>query len=329
MLRPTRLSPLALLLAGVLSSGCQGPFDVVRDQLGPFRIAAIGVVDGKAAAAVWSGEGRYHSTSPVLSWSVDGEQLGEGWDVEVPDSGTLALTAAAADGTSEHAEVTIAQRDLTLWVEREQADLGEDLTLEARRAVVGESVRDTVSDGTAARLRLTAPEAAGALPDDGSRTVRWMTADGAGSLLELDTWSADVLAEEVVFDDGVVEERTPVDPGVFLQLALVIDGTGRNAWTWVDAAVGVTAPLLRHRNRLVELPDGSTVPAEGLVAVTLSADGSQDGVQLVDPVGGADLADGDDLPCAATDVAFELSWIVEGRCGLDEISGARVVLETW
>ena len=44
-----------LLLAGLLP-GCAEPFAVNRHDLGPFRIAALGVVDGQASAAIWSGQ---------------------------------------------------------------------------------------------------------------------------------------------------------------------------------------------------------------------------------------------------------------------------------
>ena len=78
---------------------CAEPFDVQRDVLGPFRITAIGVEDGVARAAIWSGEGMVHASSPRLAWTLDGEELGEGYEVAVDGGGELGLVVTAADGS--------------------------------------------------------------------------------------------------------------------------------------------------------------------------------------------------------------------------------------
>ena len=64
------LSTLVFAFFGV--SGCAEPFEVRRQELSGFRIAAVGVVDGKASAAIWSGEGLGHAEAPILEWSMDG-----------------------------------------------------------------------------------------------------------------------------------------------------------------------------------------------------------------------------------------------------------------
>ena len=97
-----RALPLILGLAA-----CQEPFSVNRRELGPFRIAAVGVVDGVASAALWSGLGLYHDERPSLTWTLDGAPLGEGFDVAVPaEGGQLGLTVTAPDGRVYVAEVT-------------------------------------------------------------------------------------------------------------------------------------------------------------------------------------------------------------------------------
>lgn len=48
----------------LLLAGCHADFTVNRQDLGPFRIAAVGVVDGRAAAAVWSGLDLYTQQEP-------------------------------------------------------------------------------------------------------------------------------------------------------------------------------------------------------------------------------------------------------------------------
>ncbi|MCB9758526.1 MAG: hypothetical protein H6739_01670 [Alphaproteobacteria bacterium] len=303
-----RAFPLLLLLAA-----CQPPFDVSRKDLGPFRIAALGVVDGQAEAAIWSGLGLYHETAPQLAWTLDGEVLGEGWGVEVPDGDTLGLTVTAPDGATYEAQVSVGVAPDALDVSRSEVGPFEDVSLAARRAASG----TPVAHGAAEVLRLTL----GGVQD--GHTARWMSADGQGTLLELTEVAADVLAEELVFDEGAVVERTPTDPGVYSQLALTLDGAGGNRWVWVDGAIGDDGPFMLHEERLVRV-DAALDP--GLYGATLVRADDLAGVALTDLSPAADLSEMEP-DCGAPDVAFRLDWITEGRCPLAEVEGARVVLE--
>ena len=301
---------LGLLIA------CQEPFDVNRHDLGPFRIAAIGVDGGIARAAVWSGEGMSHSSSPILSWSVNGEWVGDGYDVPVPDSGQLSLTARNERGDERFGQVTINVASQELSLVRQSVALGEDLSITARLALEGVPVSDGVSDGDAARLVLQGAD---------GQTVRWMIADGDGTLLELDELAVDVLAEQIVFDGEEVVSREPLDSGVRTVLVLTMDGQGGNAWKWIDIPFGMSGPFLandEHRIPVELLPKQST----GLLAVTLLV--SDDGrVVIEDPVEVVDLLEVDPLPCMPDGVPFSLAWVVEGRCPRPMVDGARVVLE--
>lgn len=323
-------------------SACDADFDVSRDALGPARIAALGTQrdpGGRqiAAAAIWSGEGLYHDEAPTLSWSVDGAPLGEGWEVEVPASGELGLVVTLPDGDTLNARVDLVEPPPALTLSREAVDLSGDLGLEARRAVTGEVADDTVAAGQATRLSLSWS----ADPGAADYNSHWMLADGVGTVLPLDALVADVLAEAVVWDDGVVESREATDATLLPGLALTLDGTGANAWTWADAAIGETIPLLRHEGRLMPLTqaDAETVRAEamaaGAVLATLVARDDVLGVGL-DEVAALPLVDGqpdlsqqDTLSCARGGEAFRVAWIAEGRCPLPEVLGARVVLEVW
>ena len=63
--------------------GCRVSFDVSKDRLGPFRIAAIGVESlgntnedcPVASAAIWSGVGMSHSQPVVAEWFLEGRRL--------------------------------------------------------------------------------------------------------------------------------------------------------------------------------------------------------------------------------------------------------------
>ena len=312
------MSPLLLLAL----AGCQEPFDTDRHDLRGFRIAAVGVSDGAARAAVWSGLGPWHDAPPTLRWTLDGEALGEGFDVPVPATAAgqlLELAATSPDGDERLAQVIVQDTaPLPLSVARGAVDLSaSDLSLSARRAASATAVETSAPSGEAQRMTLSGvPEGASA---------RWMAA--AGTVLELEDDVADLLAEEVLFDDGEIESREEVGDGLYPGLTLVLGGEGDSDWLWVDAAVGVEdATLLRHRGRL--LPADAAVPA-GLAAATLEADETA-GVALVDVESVADLAQQDALGCApAAGVPFELSWVAEGRCPLPDVLGARVVVEVW
>lgn len=313
------LSALGLLLLG---AACQEPFDVRRKDLGPFRIAAVGTEQGVARAAIWSGVGAYHDDAPLLSWSQDGVALGEGHDVAVPGTGLLQLSVTAPDGSVHQAQVSVAEPPPAPAVAREAVSLGADLSLDARRAASGSPVEGSVASGEAVRLRLSWEEGV----DSSAWSTRWMSAMGEGSLLELETFAADVIADEVELEEDEVISREAGEDGITTHLALVIDGAGGNRWTWLDAAIGVDQPLVRHEGRLLALGEEA---APGLVAVRMESSDDLWGLQPVFLEAVSDLDSQDPLPCAPADQPFRLAWLVEGRCTRGEVAGARVVLELW
>ena len=237
---------LPILLLATPIAACDADFDVARGDLGPFRIAALGAVEGEdgglvAAAAIWSGLGLYHERAPTLSWTLDGEALGEGWEVAVPEAGELGLVVTRDEGETLEARVDLAAPPPALSVARAAWDPGEDLSVEARAAAETRALEDTAAEGEAVRLTL-AHEAA----PTSATVTHWMLAEGRGTLLALDEQSADLLAEEIGWDDGEIASREAVEPGFFPTLALALDGAGSNRWIWADAAIGVSETLVRH-----------------------------------------------------------------------------------
>lgn len=310
---------LTLLL---LLPGCDALFDVERHDLGPFRIAALGVVDGRASAAIWSGEGLYHSAAPTLEWTLDGRPLGEGWGLPVDmDAGVLGLAATSPEGAVRYAEVSVAEAGRAFEINRYAVTLGE-LSLEARQGAEVREVATTVGAGEAVRVRLGA---------EADRVARWMTALGEGTVLELEPLAADLFDEEIVFDGEELVRREPLGRGFTHHLALVIDGGGSNRWSWIDAAYDVAQPLLRHEGFLIPA-DRSLDGDFGLVAVTLVADDGVMGYRIEEAEGLAALSGAEglsELGCAEPGEPFRLAWIAEGRCPLPEVLGARVALEIW
>jgi len=318
-----------LLTVGLGAAGCAEPFTVERHVLGPPRLAALGVHNGVARAAIWSGEGAFHRASPELHWSLDGEHLGSGFDVEVPGDGVLELTAVLSDGSELTGEVTVGAWT-TVDVLRAEVDrpAGNALTL-ADRSAVYDPLPVAGSVSSSSMLRVIA-----ARSPDTPETMRWMLGTEAWSVLELDTHTADIVAADVQFEDGEIESVSNSPGGLAPGLALSIDGAGGNGWQWFDVAFDVAQPLLRVDGRLLPIDEASSVldGAPGHVLATLSAEASAmggAGLRLVDVEAGDDLeadrAAFPDPPCSPG--TGLLDHIAEGRCPLGEIDGARVVLE--
>ena len=323
----TRSPPHALAATAVCAaalSGCAEPFDSQRDTLGPFRVAALGVEGGRASAAVWSGQ-PLHAEPVSLAWALDGEALGAGWQVEVPESATgasLTLTATAPDGTEREARVTVAAPPPSFGVGYAGVDLDGIWTLEDRLAADGISL-----DGLAVPERLAARihGAAGDETTGDVADVRLMLAEGAGTLLRLDEATTDLLREDLRFDDGELVSRQPLDPGMSLVLALATDGEGGNRWRWLSIPMGVEGAWVSSDGLAIDL--GSVDSSTGLVAVTLTAlDAASGEMTFSDPQPVSDLDQQEPLDCAIAGQAFRLSWLHGGRCAVSDVEGARVVI---
>lgn len=307
----------ALLLA--LAAGCAEPFAVQREVLGPFRIAAVGVVDGQAQAAIWAGQ-PLHEEPVALDWTLDGQPLGEGWGLPVPASAAgqqLALTATAPDGTTRTATVTVASAPAAFSVTRQAVDLDGAWRLDDRRQQEAESDDlNVIPEGQAARLT---PALTGDL------TARWMLPAGQGTLLQFDDTRTDLLREALTFEDGELEQRRAVEPGVATALALARDGEGGNRWRWIQVAMGVDpGQTVRHEGFLLSA-DGASAQT-GLLAVTLSdLDAESGAVTFADPVAVSTVDEHEANTCGPA--PFRLAWLWEGRCTVDDVVGLRVVLE--
>jgi hypothetical protein len=220
-------------------------------------------------------------------------------------------------GAVEAAEVTVAEAPAPFEITRGAVSLGEDLSLDARAALEARplSPGEAAAEGEAVRLVTAAPE---------GHRLRWMTAQGLGTPLELDDHTVDHLGEEVVFDDGLVESRTALEPQVYTLLALAIDGAGSNRWRWIDVAIGTSAPLSAVGGHLLDLGE-ALVP--GLYSVQVSEADDLRGLRFSDPQPVPDLLAEMALPCADPSTAFDPAWLIEGRCLRSDVIGLRLILD--
>ncbi len=320
-----------LLLGSLALVGCNPAFDVHRRVLGPYRVAGVGVEKRlgeecpRAVAAIWSGLGPFHDQVLDLSWTLNGDHLGEGQAVEVCGAGELELEATAPDGTLHRARVDVSVPAFAWSLSREVLSVPENVSPEARELLSGEDVAD--AEGTDQMIRVTLEGLP--LPHE----ARWMTPTEGGHALALSGGRADLLALSLELDGGVVEGATPVAgcPNCILgHLALAVDGTGSNAWGWVEAAFGLEVSLVRHEGWLLEADVGADV--RYLAGDFLLDDGAARGFVLenVEAMEEAEVDQGMlQVECGVLGVPFELDWLVEGRCTRSQVNGQRLVLALW
>jgi hypothetical protein len=146
----------------------------------------------------------------------------------------------------------------------------------------------------------------------------------SGAVLPLTDLQADWVPEVLTWDDGVVETRTDIGPGLYTGLALAIDGQGGNRRIWTEVAIGLDTTFFRHEGRLFE---GSLPADTTLVQAVLDWDPT--GTRIVptelDPVPSPGTHES--LACASGTGVFRMAWIAEGRCTTGDVLGATVILE--
>jgi hypothetical protein len=301
-------------LLGLCLAGCADPFGVERHRLGPPRIAALGVVDGQARAALWSGLGLFHDRAPRWAWTLDGEPIGEGFAAPIPADaleGAELRLDAEVEGEALSARLSLRGDGAPVEVSRHEVLLGADLSVDDRLDREAQPVEVGVGATSAARLRVE---------DRGGRSMRWMLAGPEGALLELDADQVDLLRHKVVYEDGELLQRARGPARVYSTLALAIDGTGQNAWRWVDVAMGMDSAPTRVGQRLVSLE--GELPEADVVDVIVSKDDAALPLGLRVELLGAAAGAPPDHPCA-TDGLLSLDELAEGRCTRDEVDGQR------
>ena len=315
-----RIAPIPMLFLG-----CRPVFSVYPDELSEFRIMSIGLEDNAiffcplATAVIWSGDGALHSQAVSLEWELDGEPLGSGWDQYVCEGETLSLVATSPSGEVREGFISIGEATLPLFPTRE-AVVVEDVSIEARRELVGSPVFAGVQLGEASRTYVDSFQQA--------ERVRWMSPVDSGEVLELEMSIADILGETLLLEDGEVTERDSLGVGITSHFAIAVDGSGGNNWGWVDSSFGLDdSAILRHEGRLIDVAGEDHLDmSAGLLAFTLTV--SEGEIEYSDFETVSDLSEST-VACGHELQPFRLEWLNGGRCTTAELDGQRVVVELW
>ena len=138
-----------------------------------------------------------------------------------------------------------------------------------------------------------------------------------------------VFVQEISQTDGnFAPDNTAQAPDIPV-LLLALDGEGGNFWQWIDVGVrdGPTTAI-RHEGRLFELD--FELESSELIAATLVESGDFSGVRLADVEPVTNTEQQDQLPCMPQGAySFQFKWIESGRCSLEDVRNARVVIQQW
>ena len=156
--------------------------------------------------------------------------------------------------------------------------------------------------------------------------MRWMTAGGEGTFLELTATETDFFRADITMDRDEVLENVPLDFPHASLFALHIDGRGHNQWTWMDVWYE-DQPRIQVGNRWLALEDSIDLASGDTIGVTPTWDDTTKDWVLNNPeVTTESLI----LPaCAGSEQGvFDWSLLELGICTISDVNGVRIALET-
>ena len=235
---------------------CSDPFTVDRHDLIAPRIIGVRLVNDVYEVQVWNGFSVYHEVYPQVEWLDDNDEVVCTWvRCAPPEMVPRTVRYTDESGQVHNAIFALQQTDVTLtpvW-----SSLPEDMGL-------GLDIRSQ-TEGTIVEAGLGSPAMRVSMTVEDSRTddmaaskMRWMTASGLGTFLELSALEADFFRADIIMDRDELIANVPQDHVHATVLGLHVDGAGHNQWTWMDVWYE-SRLLIPHQNRWIEvseLPDG-------------------------------------------------------------------------
>ena len=308
----------------VAGLACSDPFEVDRHDLIAPRILGVRLIDGVFDVQVWNGVSIYHQDTPNVEWvGANGEVLCT--EVRCSDVGDVVNEVRYTDLDGRVHTAVFALQDSMLDLTPTWKSLPDTMGLALNRRLSTEGTVVETGLGTdAVRVSMQV----NGLEESLTSKMRWMSAGGVGTFLELSALETDFFRADILMDRDEVLENTPLDVESATIFGLHVDGVGHNQWTWMDVWYS-ERPLLPHANRWLSV---SEVPSQwergDVVVATLNwVDEEQDweltNLELT--------AERPTLPaCAGLDNVdtFDWSLLELGICTIDEVNGLRVALET-
>ena len=308
------------LLVLFATFGCSEPFTVDRHDLIAPRILGVRFVDGVYDIQVWNGAGKYHEQTPTVEWlSSSNEVLCTDVRCESTDP---PQSVHYLDLEGKEHEAIFELQETTVSLMPSWSSLPEDIGLDLAARIDTDGVPlDTGIGTTAMRIAMSISSE----EELGLSKMRWMTAGGVGTFLELSATETDFFRASIIMDRDEVVENVPLDNAHASLFALHIDGGGHNQWTWMDVWYE-DQPRIHVDNRWIALDESIDSASGDTIAVTMSWDETTEDWVLTNPEMTTELLL---LPaCAGTEQGtFDWSLLELGVCTISELDGVRITLE--
>ena len=304
---------------------CSDPFSVDRHDLIDPRIVGVRLVEGVYEVQVWNGLSVYHEVTPTVDWLSDGgEVLCVGVRCTPNEQTPRLVRYIDPNGTVHEAMFELQQTEF--FLESAWSSLPEDMELDLEIREQAEGIPVETGFGTdAMRISMVTGDIN---PHDSSVSkMRWMTARGAGTFLELSAFETDFFRADIVMDRNEVVSNESQDHGHATVFGLYIDGSGHNQWTWMDVWYE-NRPIFSHQNRWLAISEEPTdLTMGGIVLTTLSWDATQRDWILTEPEVTTEIPVAPE--CMGSErVPFDWSTLELGICTIEDVDGVRIALET-
>ena len=346
-------------------SGCGGTIEDEGSGLLDFEIVglsvdSVSVAPGEsiqARALVYGGVGFFSPQAPSFRWELGGVSSTEPLALisapTIVGDYLLGVEVTNAAGDVHAAEMPIQVVDPGQDIAPPE---GLEVTLEEVTALSATELMSASKRGLAELLEATeradwSTEAAVFLEVDriGRLSIqlddltdrfstRWRVSNGAGDLLELTSNEADWVPFDVMLEGNKAVWTADVESGHFGVVGIVSDAQHASDWALRDLVVGSAGDTsgfswVEHDGRWLEtdalLADDVTTVAATLIAadtpsgIALTEVEESGTLEMSDPTGVKALDCPMSLPVAYT---FQLDWLSEGWCGLDDVVGARLII---
>ena len=302
---------------------CAEPFEHDASDLIGARIASVSIEDG---IMVWSGEGLFHQTQPEIKWyNSSGIEIAQGY--EIPQTDDTMQLLVLVNEIELWAEVALGNAAIDMQTESFvfDADL-EHISIAEREKEETEDLEkwlqsnEELQENQSWRISLVDES-------NDSLHAHWFTPLEHGTAFPLSAKTVDIYPYDMYFDDGaLIGSEAKEIIASLISVSNTQEAATSVRWKWMGVPRENTA-MVQERWISSDL----IVQKDQLYQATIVRSDDLWGVGLEDVVEIEDfemndlLDIQDDLLCLERSL-LRFDWIVSGRCPLDEIVGAKVVI---